>query len=224
VIAPFDPPIDIGRDEAARAARDELSKEIYHRDDPGIIASILQWILERAQELLFTVALHSPGGSWGLLALVLVLVIAIVVIRWRLGAVARSAAERTSAVFTGRARTAAEHRAAAEAALAAGDYDTACRERFRAVVRTLEERTFLDERPGRTADEVARDVAAIAPQVADELAAAARVFDDVCYGGEPGTAAAHAVIQAADDAVCRLRGRAAVATVGAQMETGTHAS
>ena len=84
------------------------------------------------------------------------------------------------------ARTAAELRAAADAAAARGDWSTAVLERFRAVVRSLEERALLDDRPGRTAHEAAEAAAARLPARAAELRRAARLFDDVCYGARRG--------------------------------------
>lgn len=207
---PLGAPIDIDRDEARRAAREELTKGIYHRDEPGVVSRVLTWAYDTLVRLLETLASHSPGGLWGLLALLVLVILAVVVVRWRIGAVARSGAVSAAAVFAGQVRTAAEHRAAAEAAAGRGDHDAACRERFRALVRELEERTILDERPGRTADEVAREVAALAPETAASLHAAARVFDEVSYGDRRATADADATIRAADEAVRRLRHPAVV--------------
>ena len=64
-------------------------------------------------------------------------------------------------------------------------------ERFRAIVRELEERAVLAEQPGRTAGEAAAAAAGRLPALAAELAAAARLFDDVRYGGRVATPAAH---------------------------------
>lgn len=199
------PPIDIGREEAARAAREELSKREYHTDDPGLVSRFLQWVLDWLRGLLADASERSPGGLVGLAIIVGVLVLGLLVIRWRIGRLARARARRDGAVFAGRRRTAAEHRAAADAAAAAGDYDAAVRERFRALIRDLEERTVLDERPGRTADEVAREVAALAPDAAEPIELAARLFDEVCYGGRRATADTDERIRAADTAVHRVR-------------------
>jgi hypothetical protein len=205
----LDPPIDIGREEAARAARDELSKRIYHQDEPGVVSRALQWISEQIMRLLAEIASHSPGGYWGVVAIALLIVLAVIVIRWRVGKLARSRARADAVVFEGRARTAAEHRSDAEAAALRGDFVTAVRERFRAIVRDLEHRTLIDERPGRTADEVAVEIATVAPDVAESMRAAARVFDEVCYGNRPGTEYAYGVVKQADEAVRAIRRRAA---------------
>ena len=50
------------------------------------------------------------------------------------------------------------------------------------MVRSLEERALVDPRPGATADEVAAQAASALPGLAGDLAAAARLFDDVTYG------------------------------------------
>ena len=101
----------------------------------------------------------------------------------------RTAATADRWCSSGAARSAAEHRADAERAAAAGDWEEAVRQRFRALVRALEERDVLDERPGRTADEAAAEAARSMPASAAELAWAARQFDDVAYGGRHATQA-----------------------------------
>jgi hypothetical protein len=90
-------------------------------------------------------------------------------------------------VFDDGARSAAWHRAAADAAVAAGHLRTAVLERFRAVVRELEERAVLAEQPGRTAGEAAQAAASRLPALGERLTAAARIFDDVRYGDRPAT-------------------------------------
>ena len=208
---PGAPPIDIGGAGAARAARDELTKGIYHRDEPGLVSRFLGWARDWLAEVFARIAALSPGGWWGLVALAVLLVLAVVVIRWRVGALARTRTRAVGAVFAGTVRSAAEHREAARAAAGRGDHEAAVRDGFRALARELEERTFLDERPGRTADEVAREGAVVAPEAAAVLGTAAREFDEVCYGGRVATARAYDEIQAADDAVRRIRGPAAAA-------------
>ncbi|WP_328389728.1 DUF4129 domain-containing protein [Nocardia sp. NBC_00416] len=79
---------------------------------------------------------------------------------------------------------AASHGAAAEHAAAHGDFDTALRERFRAVLRGLEQRGTLAVRRSRTARETSHEAAASLPtELSGELPAAARAFDEVVYGG-----------------------------------------
>ncbi|WP_344833498.1 DUF4129 domain-containing protein [Nonomuraea dietziae] len=56
--------------------------------------------------------------------------------------------------------------------------------------------------PGKTADELAAEAGRSLPAFAEELAAAARAFDDVAYGGVPGSPAAYAMLRDLDE---RLR-------------------
>ena len=72
------------------------------------------------------------------------------------------------------------------------------RERLRAVVRELEALGVLDPRPGRTADEVAREAGTAVPEVADDLSRAVGVFAEVWYGGRPADAEGYAVLVEVD--------------------------
>ncbi|MBF6214166.1 DUF4129 domain-containing protein [Nocardia puris] len=82
-----------------------------------------------------------------------------------------------------------EHRSAAEQAAQHRDYDRALRERFRAVLRGMEQHGVLDVRRSRTADETVDDASAadLPLEVASELQPAARSFDEVVYGGRRAT-------------------------------------
>jgi hypothetical protein len=204
-----EPPIDIGRDEAAEAARRELAKGIYHQDEPGLVQRAFEWVRDWIERILGELDGTSPGGLAGLLIIAALIVVGAIIIRWRVGALARARRRASAMVFTDERRTAAEHRAASEAAAKNGDYHIAIRESFRALVRELEERTLLDERPGRTADEAAAEVARLAPQAGATVQAAARIFDEVWYGGRPATGEGYAQVVRADEQVQAIR-RAAV--------------
>jgi hypothetical protein len=142
----------------------------------------------------------SPGGYAGVVVVLLLVVVAVVAVRLKVGPLGRSEA-REQALFSGRARTAAEHRAAADAHAAAGEWAEAVRERLRAVVRSLEERAVLDERPGRTADEAAAEAGLALPAVAADLRQAARLFDDIWYGDRPAGPESDARLRAIDERV-----------------------
>ncbi|MFR9753376.1 DUF4129 domain-containing protein [Nocardia sp. 004] len=84
--------------------------------------------------------------------------------------------------------TAADHRFAAESAAQSSDFDKALQERFRAVLRGLEQRGMLEVRRSRTARETAEDATTALPlERAAELQPAADSFDEVVYGGRPAT-------------------------------------
>lgn len=178
-------PVDIGRDEARDAALRELSDPAYRNAEPSWFVQAVRWILQRIGDLLGSVNAVVPGGLWSIVILMLVLLAIAVGVRLKVGKVARTA---SASIFGDRVLSAADHRRAAEAAAAQGDLAEAVRERFRAIVRSLEERRVLDERSGRTVDELAREAGRRLPEHANALRAAARLFDDVWYGGHPATA------------------------------------
>ncbi|MHC5908721.1 DUF4129 domain-containing protein, partial [Streptomyces sp. S6] len=110
-------------------------------------------------------------------------------------------------LFGDRARSAADHRAAAEEHAAQGHWNEAVQERMRAIVRALEERALLDTRPGRTADEAAAEAGHTLPDHADQLHTAARDFDDVTYGGRHSDERTYRRIAGLDDTLDRAKPR-----------------
>jgi uncharacterized protein DUF4129 len=205
-----DVPVDIDRDSARRAAAEELSDPKYRDAQPNVLQRVAQWLGEQLEKLLNGLSSVVPGGIFGLLLVLVLLIVLVVVIRLRTGKVARaSRADRL--VFDGRRKSAADHRRSAAEAAAAGRYDDAVRDSFRAVVRALEERALLDARSGRTADEAAIEAGSLLPNVADELRHGARLFDDVHYGGREGTEAAYTALTELDE---RCRREKPVAMAG----------
>jgi hypothetical protein len=201
--APLDVPIVLGREEAQRLARLELAKPIYTADQEPWSTRLMRWVVERISDLLDRVGTTSPLGWFGLLGLALVVGIVVVVVRRRIGGLRR--ATSGSPLFDGADRGAADFRAAAERYAASGAWAEAVRARLRAVVLELEERGLVDVRPGRTADEVARDAGRALPAAAADLLAGARLFDDVWYGGRPADATTYARLVAVDEAVAVAR-------------------
>ncbi|KJK33065.1 hypothetical protein UK23_47695 [Lentzea aerocolonigenes] len=197
-MAVSDVPVDLDRDEAREAAARELGNPAYVSDDPNPIERAFHWVLEKLGALFAGVG--GMSGITAITVLVVVAVILVIVIRLRVGRSFR-AARSAGSVFGGKVMTAAEHRAAAERAAAAGDLAEAVRERFRAVVRELEQRGVLDPRAGRTVDEVAIEAGQALPVLADDLRGAAVQFDDVWYGGKPATAQGYQRLVSVDDRV-----------------------
>ena len=197
-------PVELGRDEAAQLAREELAKQIYRDAGPGLVERLVRWLLEQAGRLLDGAAGVSPGGYAGLVVVLLLVAAAVVAVRLKVGPLGRRAA-REEALFVGRTRTAAQHRAAADAHAAAGEWAEAVRERLRAVVRSLEERAVLDERPGRTADEAAAEAGRALPSCAAGLRSAAVLFDEVWYGGRPAGPESYAALRDVDARVQAAR-------------------
>ena len=197
-------PVDLGRDAAREAAERELSDPAYAAAAPPLLERVLRWIARALDDLLDAAAGISPGGYAGLIVLAVLAVLAVIAIRLRLGRIGRATA-RSSTIFDDRVLTAADHRVAADAHAARGAWAEAVRERLRAIVRGLEERDLLDVRAGRTADEAAAEAGRALPDRAADLREAARIFDDVWYGGRAATAAMDARLRAVDDAVIATR-------------------
>jgi hypothetical protein len=194
----------ITRDDARRRAHDELSRRIYHRyDDSWPVRAVKA--VERALDHAFgTAASHSPGGGAGAIGFVLLIVAVVVVARWRLGPMARTA-RVFGDVLADTTMTAAEHRRRATVAAEAGDWKTAVVERMRAVARALEQRALLDPRPGRTANELAVEAGQVLPAARDALSTAATTFDTVAYGDRTAGPDDYETIRRADDAVAAAR-------------------
>ncbi|MGW4759985.1 DUF4129 domain-containing protein [Streptomyces chartreusis] len=185
-----EPPLTIPRDPAREAARRELSKGMYHENDPSWFQRALDSFWDWVEDLFNSASTVTPGGPLGLVVVILVVVAVIGALWWRLGTPRRQPTS-SAALFDDRPRSAAEHRAAAEAHAAQGHWNQAVQERMRAIVRSLEERALLDVRPGRTADEATAEAGRSLPAHTDRLRAAARDFDDVTYGGRTATQQAY---------------------------------
>ncbi|MFF9811082.1 DUF4129 domain-containing protein [Streptomyces coeruleorubidus] len=181
-----EPPLTTPRDPAREAARRELSKRMYHEDDPSLFQRALDAFWEWLDKLLNAASSATPGGALGLVVIILAVVAVLAALWWRLGTPRRQPTS-SATLFDDRPRSAADHRSAAEAHAAQGHWNQAVQERMRALVRALEERALLDARPGRTADEAAAEAGRALPAHTDRLTAAARDFDDVTYGGRSAT-------------------------------------
>ncbi|MFJ9250366.1 DUF4129 domain-containing protein [Streptomyces sp. NPDC101776] len=177
-----EPPVTIPRDPAREAARRELSKQMYHENDPSLVQRALDTISDWVDKLFGRASEAAPGGPLGLVVVIVAVLAVGAALWWRLGTPQRQPVS-AAALFEDGPRSAAEHRAAAEAHTAQGHWNPAVQERMRAIVRSLEERALLDVRPGRTADEAVAEAGRALPSHTTELRAAAAHFDDVTYGG-----------------------------------------
>jgi hypothetical protein len=188
--------IEIDRDAAHDAAQRELSKPIYPR--ASLTDRLEDWLAQLVYKLM--VEASSVPGGWFTLTVVLLLVAAAAVVAVRVAMrTIRTNRGRDSALFGTNELTSGEHRATAEQLAAQGNWSAAIRHRLRAVARHLEETGVLNPVPGRTATELARDAGAAIPGLADELRHAAETFNDVTYGGRPGTESGYRLIADLDD-------------------------
>ncbi|GIG20146.1 hypothetical protein Cch01nite_08700 [Cellulomonas chitinilytica] len=174
-------PVEPDAATARRWAEQELADPVYHQSR-SLLDRLLDWVLDLLDGIPAPVV--SPGVSLAVVIGVVVLVAAVVL--WAAGPIRRS---RAAAGRDGRSvlgdddqRTADQLRSAADAAASTGDWSLAVVERFRAVVRGLEERTVLDARLGRTAHEATVDASVRLPSLGAALGVGGRLFDDVAYG------------------------------------------
>ena len=204
-LVPREPPLTPDADEARSWAERELEKAIYDRS-PSLWDRFLDWLSDLWERV------FDSSGSLGpvLMPLVVLLVLAVVVgIALLVGGPIRRRRLRRGQgsveVLDGDQRTSAALRAAADAAAAAGEYGTAVLERYRAVVRSLDERAVLEDRQGRTAHEAAIAAGARLAPCADDLRRAAEMFDGVCYGDLVPTADDDAWLREVDRQVAGTR-------------------
>ena len=194
------PTIDIDRDAARDAAQSELDKPIYPRG--SLTDQLTAWL----DELLYKIMVGGasiPGG-WLTISVLAVLVVVAVIVAARVARrTMRTNRNSGIALFGAQEMSSSEHRATAEQYAARGEWASAIRHRVRAVARHLEETAVLDQVPGRTATELARDAGAAIPGLSGELRRAADSFNDVTYGELPGTEAAYRAIVDLDDDLVR---------------------
>ena len=198
-----DVPVDPDAAEAARWAEAELADPIYHQRQ-SLLERAIAWILEQIRDSRVVLTGVDPRAAAIVVAALVVIggLIALLIA----GPVARArAAHRSADVFGTDRRTAAELRASADDLAARGLWTEAALDRFRAMLRSLEERALLDERPGRTAHEAAYEVAGRIPSSAADLHRAGRLFDDLCYGDAVASAEDDTWLRQVDDRLAASR-------------------
>ncbi|HEY3924406.1 MAG TPA: DUF4129 domain-containing protein [Acidothermaceae bacterium] len=191
-------PNPVTRGSAQAAARAELSKRAYHRNDPSVVDRGLEWLLKRLQKALDASTRHAPGHGVGLFLIIVIVAAVVALIVVRVGALRRTARASDQPIFGFGGTTADDHRKAAAQFAADGLWAEAIRERLRAVARELEQRGVLDPRPGRTAAELSREAGTQLPALADDLRIATSIFDEVWYGGRTATAADEELLRRLD--------------------------
>ncbi|MBO1417240.1 DUF4129 domain-containing protein, partial [Streptomyces sp. FH025] len=198
-------PVTVPRDPARDAARDELLKADYHKNDPSVLERAMNWIWDHLDRALGSISGDGTDGTTGLVLFLVVALLIGVAVWWRLGAPKRAARTVLDVYGAEGPRSAARYREDAAGHAAAGRWAEAVREQMRALVRALEERTLLDARPGRTADEAAAEAGRALPEHAAALAGAARTFDDIAYGERTADQAAYRLLLDLDRTLERAR-------------------
>lgn len=171
-------------DEAREWAEEELGKAVYQVTEPTLFDKVSRAIGEFIQNLLnpsLSGGAFSPIWAVIIVAIVLGGIVLAFVIWGRPRGDHRTGSGGSAAVFDDDALSAAELRTAAAAASARGDWDEAIVMRTRALARGLDERGILHAPPGMTARALAGDAGVFFPDLAEELARSAALFDDVRY-------------------------------------------
>lgn len=198
------PPLTPGADEARRMLEQELSKPEYLNPQgwlDDLLNRLLDWLVGDRR-----ITPMNDGQATSLTVAVVLLVIAVGIGLWVLLGPVGASRRRPGEVFAGDDnRTSGDLRADAERLAADGQWGPATLQRFRAMVRALDERAIIEPNPGLTALEAAGRAARRLPTAADRLTAAAGVFDGLAYGGRKGSAEQYRVMAALDGEVAALR-------------------
>lgn len=165
--------------EAREAAQAELAKPAYH-PRPNLLEMVWKWITEHLNPT--TVIPQAPPWLSAAISVLLLgaLLIAIIALITRITQ-AHRVKMRKATLFEDD-RDAATLTRVADAAAAQGDFATAVVERFRAIIRSLDERGLIEDYPGMTAHEAAVVASVPVAPFSDELHRAAELFDAVRYG------------------------------------------
>jgi predicted lipid-binding transport protein (Tim44 family) len=191
----------IGRGPAQQLARRELARAMYQ---PSIEDRIGHWLGTQLARIFNLLNGALPGGWLAVMCLLVALILAaaLIVIQIRPAAARR---RTSSALHTAESLSARDHRELSRRSAAQSDYSAAIVELVRAIAIGLEERDVLPANPGRTAAELAAEAGQAMPAQASQLIDAARLFDDVMYGGRTGSAASYQWLRDLDIRLQSLR-------------------
>ncbi|ARD42215.1 DUF4129 domain-containing protein [Actinomyces gaoshouyii] len=173
------PPATPDASQAGEAARRELAKPAYaERTDP--LTAIWQW-LQHHIDLGSVIPGIPPWASVTIVVLALTALIVIIGAMARRVTIARLSGDVRGPLFEDD-RDAAALTSTADLAANRGDFATAVVDRFRAIIRFLDELSILEDYPGLTSHEAAALAASALPELSADLHTGARLFDAVRYG------------------------------------------
>lgn len=187
-------------DEAREWAERELADDAYRVAEPTPFDRAARAVGDFFLSL-FSGDLPAEFGPWLAVAVLAVVLAAIGVAVAIWGKPRRAARARASVALFGddERRSADDLRRAARAAADAARWEEAIVLRFRALARSLADRTIVETPPGATVHAFARSATDAFPAEAETLERAADAFDDVRYLRRPGTADAYSLIASLDE-------------------------
>lgn len=172
-------------DDARRAIDAILARREFDEDQRTWLERARDWVFERIGDLIDALSGAGSGGAGTLVAWAVALVLTGLAV-WlavRLTRTWSRTPPSPALPAPGARRSAADWRADAEAAEAAGDWRLALRCRYRALVADLAARGLVEEVPGRTAGEYRRQVDRNVPGAAPDFSGATELFEAAWYGG-----------------------------------------
>ncbi len=196
-------PVEPDAEDARELLLDELSDPAYAESQPTWFDLLSQAVLDWLANLRF-----GEGGAFSPLVLVILLVLGVIAVltailiyglpRWR------QRSRLDDELFGERdRRTARQLRRDAERAASAGDWAAAIAERYRAIARSLDERTIVTTLPGTTAHGFAAAAGRQFAEHASALQRAADRFDEVRYLGRSGDDEGYRFVRELDEAIER---------------------
>lgn len=200
-----DPPLDPNGDEGRSLLRRELARPEYN--DTNVVERILNWFGRQFEDGVGTAQDIPAVGTFLAIVVLLLIAVGIGLLASRARSTARARSERAPALAD-EVITAAELRARAEAALAAGRFDDALVDAYRALAVRQVERGRLEDLPQATAHELAAGLGAEFPAQRHLVDRSADLFDSVLYGDHPATRAQAVDVLALDDELGGRRERA----------------
>jgi hypothetical protein len=202
------PPLDPGAHTAQEWLRHELAKPEYQAAKPTWFDRVAQQISEWFASLGANV---SGDAAWILASIGIAIAAAIIVGAFVVFGLPRLRRRTpTSVVFEeDDGRSTADLRRDASSSAAGGRYDDAVRDLFRAIARSLGERTIVLLLPGTTSQELATEASVALPAYGERLHAAAVLFDGVRYLGRSARAADYEALVALDHELARATPRSA---------------
>jgi hypothetical protein len=188
-------------------AVDLLSRPPYREEPEGLLERLVgglrEWVVDVLDAVLGAVAADATR-AWLVIAVGVALLLLVV---WRsTRGLSVDRAVDLPATGEGDGRPASEWHAEADAYERSGEHAKAVRCRYVALVTALVEQGVVEEVPGRTVGELDRELAACAPTLAPDVAAAGGIFAEVVYGRAAGTAEQSARLRALARAVTAAAG------------------
>lgn len=180
-LLPLDVPVDPDAPTATEWLISELAKPAYQAAQPTLFDRVAKAISDWLASLQLGSADAPPALGFAVVTALVVAALVVAFLIFGLPRLNRRSTVAGSLFGDDDARTAARIRVDAERAAAEGDYSTAVVEMFRAIARSLAERTLVTTTPGTTAHDFAARAGLVFPALADDLATSARVFDGVRY-------------------------------------------